>query len=405
VNELRGDPHRELQSGARWRGLPRTIWVLGWVSLLMDVSSELVHSLLPIFMTTVLGASMLTVGVVEGIAEATAAITKVFSGALSDWVGRRKALVVTGYAFSALTKPFFPLAQSMLAVLAARFLDRVGKGVRDAPRDALIADVTHPAQRGAAYGLRQSLDSIGAFIGPLIAMAALLLWADNIRAVLWVAVVPALLAVALLVWGVREPERPVAADSPRAHLPLSRAALRALPGHYWWVVALGAVFALARFSEAFLVLRAQQVGVPLRWVPGVMLLMSVVYALLAYPAGVLADRWPARRLLVLGLLTLIAADALLALAQGPGLMCAGAAVWGVYMGLTQGLLSKLVADVAPAALRGTAFGVFNLVNGVSLLLASVLAGALWSACGAGATFAAGGVFAGVAVLGLLLLRR
>lgn len=387
-----------------WRGLPRTIWVLGWVSLLMDVSSELVHSLLPIFMTSVLGASMLTVGVVEGIAEATAAITKVFSGALSDWVGRRKVLVVTGYAFSALTKPFFPLAQSMLAVLAARFLDRIGKGVRDAPRDALIADVTHPAQRGAAYGLRQSLDSIGAFIGPLVAMAALLLWADNVRAVLWVAVVPALLAVALLVWGIREPERVADAAAHRARLPLSRAALSALPARYWWVVVLGAVFALARFSEAFLVLRAQQVGVPLRWVPGVMLLMSVVYAVVAYPAGVLADRWPARRLLVLGLLALIGADGLLALARGPWWMCAGAAVWGVYMGLTQGVLSKLVADVAPAALRGTAFGVFNLVNGVSLLLASVLAGALWSACGAGATFAAGGAFAGVTLVGLLLRR-
>lgn len=386
-----------------WHGLPRTIWVLGWVSLLMDVSSELVHSLLPIFMTTVLGASMVTVGVVEGIAEATAAITKVFSGALSDWVGRRKGLVVIGYAFSALTKPFFPLANSMLWVLSARFLDRIGKGVRDAPRDALIADVTRPEQRGAAYGLRQSLDSIGAFIGPLIAMVALALWAGNIRAVLWLAVVPALMAVALLVVGIREPERD--APSKSAHLPLSRAALRALPTRYWWVVALGAVFALARFSEAFLVLRAQQLGVPIQWVPGVMLLMSVVYAAVAYPAGVLADRWPARRLLVLGLLVLVLADALLAAAHGPLLVCAGTVVWGVYMGLTQGLLSKLVADVAPAALRGTAFGFFNLVNGLALLAASVLAGALWSAYGASATFIAGAAFASAAVLGLLVLRR
>jgi len=390
------EPHR------RWRGLPRTVWVLGWVSLLMDVSSELVHSLLPIFMTTVLGASMVTVGVVEGIAEATAAITKVFSGALSDWVGRRKGLVVIGYAFSALTKPFFPLAQSMLWVLGARFLDRVGKGVRDAPRDALIADVTPPARRGAAYGLRQSLDSIGAFIGPLVAMAALALWAGNLRAVLWLAVVPALLAVGLLVAGIREPERDAAAPAP--HLPLSRAALRALPRRYWWVVALGAVFALARFSEAFLVLRAQQLGVPLQWVPGVMLLMSVVYALVAYPAGVLADRWPARRLLAWGVLMLMLADALLAAARGPLLVCAGAAVWGVYMGFTQGLLSKLVADAAPPALRGTAFGVFNLVTGVSLLLASVLAGALWASIGAGATFLTGAALAGLTVLGLLLLR-
>ncbi len=397
------DPSDQAASSRRsWHGLPRTIWVLGWVSLLMDVSSELVHSLLPIFMTTVLGASMVTVGVVEGIAEATAAITKVFSGALSDWVGRRKGLVVIGYAFSALTKPFFPLAQSMTWVLGARFLDRVGKGVRDAPRDALIADVTRPEQRGAAYGLRQSLDSIGAFIGPLIAMAALALWAGNIRAVLWLAVVPALMAVALLVAGIREPERD--ASGKAVHLPLSRAALRALPARYWWVVTLGAVFALARFSEAFLVLRAQQLGVPIQWVPGVMLLMSVVYAAVAYPAGVLADRWPARRLLVLGLLMLMLADALLAVAQGPLLVCAGTVVWGVYMGLTQGLLSKLVADAAPAALRGTAFGVFNLVTGVSLLLASVLAGALWSSFGASATFLTGAALAGLVVLGLSTRR-
>ncbi len=398
------DPADPVASPRRgWHGLPRTIWVLGWVSLLMDVSSELVHSLLPIFMTTVLGASMVTVGVVEGIAEATAAITKVFSGALSDWVGRRKGLVVLGYAFSALTKPFFPLAQSMAWVLGARFLDRVGKGVRDAPRDALIADVTRPEQRGAAYGLRQSLDSIGAFIGPLVAMAALALWAGNLRAVLWLAVAPALMAVALLVAGIREPERDAASKG--AHLPLTRAALRALPARYWWVVALGAVFALARFSEAFLVLRAQQLGVPIQWVPGVMLLMSVVYAVIAYPAGVLADRWPARRLLVIGLLMLMLADALLATAQGPWLVCAGAAVWGVYMGFTQGLLSKLVADAAPQALRGTAFGVFNLVTGLALLAASVLAGVLWSTHGASATFTAGAAFAGVAILGLLALRR
>ena len=383
--------------------LPAGIWALGLVSLLMDASSELVHSLLPIFLGSVLGASMLTIGVIEGVAEATAAITKVFSGAISDYFRKRKALLVLGYALAAFTKPVFPLATTVGWVFAARFVDRIGKGIRGAPRDALVADITPPQLRGAAYGLRQALDTAGAFIGPLLAVAFMVWLANDIKAVLWVAVVPAFLAVLLLVVAVREPEAPAGGAVPRERLAFSDA--KRLSLRYWLVVALGAVFTLARFSEAFLILRAQDVGLAIGYVPLIMIAMNAVYAILAYPAGAAADRMSARTLLLLGLGALIAADAALALAASPAVAFAGAALWGVHMALTQGLLSKLVADTAPPELRGTAFGVFNLVSGGALLLASVIAGALWSALGPAAAFIAGAAFAALAATGLLLYRK
>jgi len=380
------------------RALPRDIWTLGLGSLFMDTSSELVHSLLPVFMSSVLGASMTTIGLIEGIAEATASVTKIFSGILSDYVGKRKFLLVLGYGLAAVTKPVFPLARSVGWVFTARFVDRIGKGIRGAPRDALVADVTPLELRGAAYGLRQSLDSIGAFVGPLLAVVLMARWANNITAVLWVAVVPAFLAVALLAVAVREPER--AQDGPRPHARSAFAGAAQLPFRYWLVVLLGAIFTLARFSEAFLVLRAQSVGLAIGYVPTVMIVMNVVYAGVAYPAGMAADRYGRRTLLMTGLAILMLADLALAAATTPMHVFAGAACWGLHMGLTQGLLSKLVADTAPATLRGTAFGMFNVVSGGALLLASVLAGALWSAFGPSATFLAGGLFAALAAIGL-----
>ena len=383
--------------------LPPAIWVLGLVSLLMDISSEMIHSLLPLFMVGTLGASALVVGLIEGLAEATALIVKVFSGVLSDWWGKRKGLAVAGYALGALTKPLFALAPGTGLVLAARLIDRVGKGVRGAPRDALVADLAPPAMRGAAFGLRQSLDTVGAFLGPLLAVGLMLLWANDFRAVFWVAVVPGLLAVVLLVLGVHEPEQP--ADGVRRGNPIRRENLRRLGGDYWWVVGLGAVFTLARFSEAFLVLRAEQSGVPLALVPLVMVAMNGVYAASAYPFGRLADRMNHRTLLALGLGVLIAADLVLASGTHWGTLLAGVALWGVHMGLTQGLLATMVADTAPADLRGTAFGFFNLVSGVAMLLASVLAGLLWDGLGAAFTFYAGAAFCALALAGLLLRGR
>lgn len=386
---------REPGQQKAFRQIPATIWVLGFVSMLMDTSSEMIHSLLPVFLVSVLGTSALTVGLIEGVAEAVALISKVFSGALSDYLGRRKSLVVTGYALAAATKPMFALATSAGTVFAARFVDRIGKGIRGAPRDALIADVTPVESRGAAFGLRQSLDTVGALAGPLLAIGLMLLWADDFRAVFWVAMIPALLAIALLLVGVREPSRE-AVEKPAN--PIHWRELRRLGRAYWWVVVIGAAFSLARFSEAFLILRAQQGGLALAWIPAVLVTMNLVYALTAYPAGSLSDRVGPARLLVPGLVVLIAADLVLAHAANQATVFLGVALWGLHMGLTQGLLAKLVADTAPLDLRGTAFGFFNLLSGFALLLSSVLAGLLWDSFGASYTFYAGILFCLLALL-------
>jgi MFS family permease len=383
-----------------WRDVPRSVWALGFVSLFMDVSSELVHALLPLFLVDSLGVGVAAVGLIEGIAEATAAITKVFSGVLSDRIGKRKLLAAIGYGLGAASKPLFPLASSAALVLAARFVDRVGKGIRGAPRDALVADVTPQELRGAAYGLRQALDSVGAFAGPLLAVLLMAAYADRIRAVLWWAILPAAISVLLIVLAVGEPAH--VAASGRAGPPIRREDLRALGRGYWAVVGIGVVFTMARFSEAFLVLKGQASGLPLTLVPLVMVCMNVVYAAASTPAGALSDRIGRRFLLAIGMIILAAAD--LTLAAFPGLigLFVGAALWGLHMALSQGLLSALVADESPAVLRGTAFGLFNLVTGIVVLLASVLAGALWQAVGPAVTFAVGSVFAASAAIGLLM---
>ena len=377
--------------------IPAGVWVLGFVSMLMDISSEMIHSLLPIFMVTALGASALAIGLIEGLAEATALIIKIFSGVISDYLGKRKSLAVIGYAMGALTKPLFAVASTTGLVLTARLLDRTGKGIRGAPRDALMADIVPAQIRGAAFGLRQSLDTVGAFLGPLLAVGLMLLWNNNFRAVFWVAVIPGLLAVALLFFGVREPESP---QTNKRSNPIKRENLKRLGVSYWWVVGIGAVFTLARFSEAFLVLRAQQGGIPVAFVPLVMVMMNIVYALTAYPFGKLSDRMSHKALLALGLIFLIAADLVLAISNHWSVVLAGVALWGVHMGMTQGLLATMVADTAPEDLRGTAYGFFNLVSGLAMLLASVLAGLLWDRLGASFTFYTGAMFCVIALIGL-----
>ncbi|MCS6947249.1 MAG: MFS transporter, partial [Steroidobacteraceae bacterium] len=378
---------------ATLRAIPPGVWALGFVSMLMDISSEMIHALLPVYLVTALAASATMVGLIEGVAEATAAWTKVFSGAVSDWFGRRKPLAVLGYGLAALTKPIFPLAPSVAWFFAARFLDRVGKGIRVAPRDALVADLAPEPLRGASFGLRQSLDTVGAFLGPLIAIGLMALSAGDVRAVFWAAVVPGVLALGLIVFAVREPAR---SARPRLlRFPLHRTELARLPRAYWLVVGVATLFTLARFSEAFLVLRAHQVGLAATWVPAVLVWMNLVYALAAYPAGVLTDRSGHRYgVLVAGFATLIAADLVLALVPGIAGVAGGVLLWGLHMGLTQGALAALVADTAPATLRGTAFGLFNLLTGLALLLGSALAGALWDRYGAPATFLAGAGLAG-----------
>ena len=391
----------QLRSKSVLRQIPSGVWVLGFVSMLMDISSEMVHSLLPMFMVTVLGTSAFTVGIIEGLAESTALIVKVFSGTLSDYLGKRKGLAVFGYALGALTKPLFAISLGTGMVVTARLLDRVGKGIRGAPRDALVADITPSHVRGAAFGLRQSLDTVGAFTGPLIAVGLMLLWSNDFRAIFWVAVVPGLLAVALLLVGVRERARP---SGERRTNPIQRENLSRLGNSYWWVVIIGDVVTLARFSEAFLVLRAQQSGVAMALVPLVMVAMNVVYAVAAYPFGMLSDRISHSTLLAAGLVVLIAADLVLASGNHWTTMLAGVALWGIHMGMTQGLLATMVADTAPSDLRGTAYGVFNLMSGLAMLLASGIAGWLWDEYGAATTFLYGAAFAGVALLGLVIRR-
>lgn len=389
-------PHTSLK-------IPRTVWALGLVSLFMDLSSEIVHALLPLFLTATLGVSVAVVGLIDGIAESTASITKVFSGYLSDRFGRRKPLILLGYGLGALSKPFFPLAGSAAVVLGARFVDRIGKGIRGAPRDALVADVTPQAIRGRAYGLRQALDTVGAFLGPLLAVGLMLLFANDIRAVLWFAFIPAILAVVCVLVGVEDHNS--GAHGGPGRVPIRLADLKRLTGSFWSVVTIGTVFTLARFSEAFLILKAAEEGLPLALTPFVLVVMNVVYSIGAYPAGALSDSMRARDLLLWGLCVLIAADLALAFIPGVAGAFAGIALWGLHMALTQGLMAKLVADHAPHDIRGSAFGLFNLATGIALLFASVVAGLLWDGFGSEVTFVAGAGFAALAFFLLLLWRE
>lgn len=387
---------------ATLRAVPAGVWAVGLVSLLMDISSEMIHALLPVYLVTVLGISTLAVGVIEGIAEATAAVVKVFSGALSDRLGKRKELAALGYGLAAVTKPVFPLAASVGWFVAARFIDRIGKGIRGAPRDALVADLSPPHLRGASFGLRQSLDTVGAFVGPLVAIILMWATASNFQLVFWAAVVPAFLSVAVLMVWVSEPDRPPGLRPVK--WPLSPAELARLGSAYWWVALIAGIFTLARFSEAFLVLRAQSLGLPVMLVPAVLVIMNVAYAAAAYPAGAWSDGGDRRGVLIAGLAMLVAADLVLAIASGIATLLLGVVLWGLHMGFTQGLLAALVADTVPVELRGTAFGMFNLVSGLALLAASIIAGALWDAVGPEGTFLAGAGFTIVAVAGLLATR-
>ena len=389
------------QTKGHLRQIPKSIWVLGFVSLLMDVSSEMIHSLLPLFMVTTLGTSVLAVGLIEGVAESTALIVKIFSGVLSDYLGQRKRLALLGYALGAFTKPLFAIATSSGLILSARIIDRVGKGIRGAPRDALVAEIAPAHLRGAAFGLRQSLDTVGAFLGPLLAVGLMILWANDFRTVFWVAVIPGLLAVLLLFLGVTEPKQN---HTNHRINPISKANLKRLNAAYWWVVIIGALFMLARFSEAFLVLKGQQSGIPIAYTPLIMVAMNIIYAATAYPFGKLSDRLSHTRLLAFGLIVLIAADLVIANSHHWSTLLFGLTLWGIHMGITQGLLAALVAATSPKDLLGTAYGFFNLMSGIALLVASALAGLVWDLYGSSATFYAGAVFCGLTLVSLTFAK-
>lgn len=385
-----------------FKSMPRSVVMLGFVSMFMDISSEMIHSLLPVFMVSVLGASALSVGIIEGIAEATVSITKVFSGVVSDWIGKRRPLVLLGYGMAALSKPLFPLASGIGAILTARLIDRIGKGIRGAPRDALITDLIPKNLNGAAFGLRQSMDTVGAFVGPALAMILMFFTMDDYRLVFWLAVIPAFISVACIVFGVREPAAKMTVK--KRPFPIRKSELIKLKKPFWIVIALASAFTLARFSEAFLLLRADNLGLQPALTPAILIAMNIVYALSAYPIGQLSDRIGKFSLLASGIFLLICADLILAFSSNLYWVFAGTALWGLHMGMTQGLLTALVADTAPPELRGTAFGMFHLLTGMALLIASGLAGWLWMAFGPAETFIAGAVFAGIALAGFALIR-
>jgi MFS family permease len=391
-------------SEGKARKLPSGIMVLGLVSMLMDVSSELMLGLLPVFMTTVLGAGMTSVGMVEGFSEAAASLMKVVSGAWSDRIRRRKPLALLGYGLSALSKPLFPLAGSIGVVFAARFLDRVGKGIRGAPRDALVAELAPQGMQGAAFGLRQALDSAGAVLGPLLAVLLMHLFFNDIKAVFWAGTIPAVLCILLLGLGLREPPvQPQAKEREGASISLS--AFARMPASYWIVVSIGATFTLARFSDAFLVLKALHSGIPAGYVPLVLVAMNIVYSGVSYPAGILSDRYGSRGQLATGIMLLVAANLVLAgSSRLPGLT-AGVLLWGAHMGFTQGVLSRMVASGSPPGMLATGFGIFNLVNGIAVLSSSLLAGLLWQQFGVSATFLAGALFAMLAGAGMAATWR
>jgi len=381
------------------RTLPRGVVALGFVSLFMDTSSEMIHSLLPLFLVTVLGASALSIGIIEGIAEATGAISKVFSGAISDWIGRRKPLVLLGYGMAALTKPLFPLATGIGAVLTARFVDRIGKGIRGAPRDAMIADETPPEIRGRAFGLRQGLDTVGALVAPVAAVALMLAFAGDIRMVFWIAAIPALASVILIVVALREPERHDAPPAPRAFF----RGFRDIDRPTRRVLAIAFLVMLARFSEGFLILRGIDIGLSPAVSPLVLVVFNLGFLALAYPAGALSDSMNPRSILVAGIAVLIAGNLILSQDFGVVGLAAGVLLWGAHMALTQGILARMVADTAPPQLRATSFGAFHFVSGIATLLASLAAGLIWDRDGAGATFIASAGVAGLAWAMLTLL--
>lgn len=376
--------------------LPATIWALGFVSLLMDTSSEIVHGLLPVFLISSLGASYSMVGLIEGVGEGSSLVLKVFSGPLSDWWGKRKPLVILGYAMGAISKPLFAIAPTPLMVFGARLFDRTGKGIRGAPRDALVADTAPPELRGEAFGLRQSLDTVGAFIGPLIAILLMELTGGNYRLIFWLAVVPGVLSVIVLLFGVKESEPKEGTNRRR----LSWASTKEFRQEFWVVIGIAAVSQMARFSEAFLILRAQNLGLSLSLSPVVLVAMNIVYALFAYPVGWLSDRVRREKLILVGFFILGVADLFLALGPNLVFIFGGIVLWGLHMGMTQGVLAAIVADHSPSDLKGTAFGLFNLFSAIALLLASGVAGVLWDSYGPKITFLTSAI---LATLGVILL--
>jgi MFS family permease len=376
--------------------LPRNVWILGFVSLLMDLSSEIYHSLLPAFVTMTLGLPATALGAIDGIAESTANFAKLASGRLSDRSLKRKPWIVAGYGLAALSKPLFPLATNAVTLMAARFADRIGKGIRGSPRDAMVADETPPEIRGRAFGLRQALDTVGALIAPLVAVGLMALFADRIRLVYWIAILPAACSFLLAWLALREPKQ---LNAPIKTSPFF-SGFRELTKPTKRLLAVGFLFTLARFSEAFLILKGLEIGLSETLSPLTLALFNLAYVILAYPAGSLSDRMSPKTILLAGMAALVAGNLVLAKTDTLPWLVAGVTLWGAHMALTQGIFSRMIADSAPDHLRATSFGAFWFVSGIGGLLASLGAGLLWDREGSSATFLTS---AGVAAMAIAML--
>jgi len=388
---------------SKLKKIPKSIWTLGIVSLFMDISSEIIHSLLPIFMVSILGSSIIAIGIVEGISEATFLLIRIFSGVLSDYLGKRKIISVIGYGISALSKPLFPLANSVSLILIARFFDRLGKGVRESPRDALIGDIAPKSIRGACFGLRQSLDTIGALIGPIVAILGLLIFSNNIRAILWVSVIPAILSVVIFIVGIHDVEHKYTEDEKTFIFKFKN--IFKIGTEYWQIVLIGGLLNLARFSDAFLILKAYELGLPITYVPLVMVLMNCFYAVSSYPAGILSDNINRKFILIIGIVFLIIADLVLAFTDSTWMLALGVGFWGMHMAFTKGILDAMVTDTASIRLLGSAYGIFNFVCGIAVLFASIISGVLWQVYGPFYSFSVGAFLAFLACLSLSLLIK
>ena len=375
--------------------IPRNVWALGIVSLLMDLSSEMILSILPIFLVTGLGISVLSLGLIEGLAEGVASVIKAFSGALSDYLKKRKILIVIGYGISTLTKPFFALASTATWIFTARFVDRLGKGIRGAPRDSLIADSTSTKIRGTAYSLRQSLDTLGALLGPIIAIIILYLTTNNFRFVLWFAVIPAVLCIVVLIFGVKETTLKKNISSKKSYFLFKN--FSKITPVIWLFFLIVFILNLGHFSEAFLLLRSQEIGLKVSFIPIVFVVMNVAYAIVAVPFGHLADRGGFFILIVCGFLILVLADIILALTNSVGWMFVGIIFWGIHLGMTQGLLLAMISKLSPLELRGTSFGLFHAITGIALLIASLIAGYLWQYYNSGLIFFVSAIITSVGI--------
>jgi len=394
-----------------WRkGLTRNVIILGFVSLLNDGASEMIYPLLPVFLTAVLGAGPVALGIIEGIAESTASLLKLTSGYLSDRVRRRKGWIVAGYSISNVIRPLIAIATSWPQVLALRFSDRVGKGLRTSPRDAIIADSTPPEFRGMAYGFHRAMDHGGAIIGPLLATGLLLVLHDtpqeNLKTVFLLSFIPGLLAVCLLFVGLRE--KPV--DGPRPALSSGfnfRAAWAGMPAGFRKYLAIILAFTLGNSTDAFLLLRAQQLGVSIALLPAIWVALHVVKMGFSVPGGILSDRIGRKKVIVTGWIVYALVYGGFAFASSQWHVWALFMVYGVYFGLTEGVEKALVADFAPVHLRGSAFGLYHLIVGIGALPASLLFGLVWQKFGAAAAFGMGASLAMLAsvMLSMLAVKR